>query len=291
MPLSARNAAGAEYLALITELLQRARVASPTGGLWEAADFQWWWRRDQHPFSKRQQFWLERSTPVAAIVITDWDGRYSCDLVADHHDLASRGGLLWSTVVHLVDDVGPCPIEIVVRDDESFLEPLLSLAGFEPTGQTGGTTWMHASDRPPVTPLPPGYALTDRTTRRGPHHLARRSGEDVEELLRACSLYSPGLDLAVVDGAGEVVAYGLFWADPVTGVGLVEPMRTEEAHRQKGLARSVLTEGLARLEGGGCDRFKVSFEHSNAAAKSTYLGAGFRLVSTTRTWQRRPSTT
>lgn len=38
----------------------------------------------------------------------------------------------------------------------------------------------------------------------------------------------PGrLDLAVYDGDGAVTAYGLFWADPHTGVGLVEPMRTE----------------------------------------------------------------
>src|SRR3954462_2189638 len=28
-----------------TTVLQRARLADPLGGMWEAADVQWWWRR------------------------------------------------------------------------------------------------------------------------------------------------------------------------------------------------------------------------------------------------------
>ena len=39
------------------------------------------------------------------------------------------------------------------------------------------------------------------------------------------------LDLAVYAPNGDIAAYGLFWADPVTGVGLVEPMRTEDAYQ------------------------------------------------------------
>jgi GNAT superfamily N-acetyltransferase len=38
------TASGLDALALMTELLQRARLADPDAGLWEAADFQWWWR-------------------------------------------------------------------------------------------------------------------------------------------------------------------------------------------------------------------------------------------------------
>ena len=35
------RASGLEYLALATELLQRARLADAAAGLWEAADLQW----------------------------------------------------------------------------------------------------------------------------------------------------------------------------------------------------------------------------------------------------------
>jgi hypothetical protein len=31
-----------------TTVLQRARLADPLGGMWEAADVQWWWRRPRH---------------------------------------------------------------------------------------------------------------------------------------------------------------------------------------------------------------------------------------------------
>ena len=44
MPIQEVRASGREYLALATELLQRARLADAEAGLWEAADLQWWWR-------------------------------------------------------------------------------------------------------------------------------------------------------------------------------------------------------------------------------------------------------
>ncbi|HKZ25139.1 MAG TPA: hypothetical protein VJ398_05040 [Acidimicrobiia bacterium] len=36
---------------------------------------------------------------------------------------------------------------------------------------------------------------------------------------------------------GRVAAYGLFWFDLITGVELVEPMRTEEKYGRLGLVR------------------------------------------------------
>src|SRR5579883_169254 len=70
---------GLEYLALVTRLLQRAHQMDPTGGLWEAADFHWWWRRDQHGDPARQTFWLVGDTPVAAVVLMNWGNHLQCD--------------------------------------------------------------------------------------------------------------------------------------------------------------------------------------------------------------------
>lgn len=41
------------------------------------------------------------------------------------------------------------------------------------------------------------------------------------------SLYRSDLDLLILDQHDQVAAYGLFWFDPQTATGLVEPMRTE----------------------------------------------------------------
>jgi RimJ/RimL family protein N-acetyltransferase len=98
-----------------------------------------------------------------------------------------------------------------------------------------------------------------------------RNGEQVAERLAECSIYRPELDLAVYAPRGELAAYGLFWADAATGVGLVEPMRTE---------------GLDRLAPARCQRFKVSYVLGNEASRRLYLAAGFRPWSTSRTYRR-----
>jgi GNAT superfamily N-acetyltransferase len=67
-------------------------------------------------------------------------------------------------------------------------------------------------------------------------------------------------------------------ADRVTGVGLVEPMRTEDRYWRKGLARHILTTGLNLLAARGCARLKVS------SGRDLYLGAGFTPVVRDRTY-------
>jgi predicted N-acetyltransferase YhbS len=81
---------------------------------------------------------------------------------------------------------------------------------------------------------------------------------------------------------GEPAGYGLFWADPVTGVGLVEPMRTEEAHRGRGIASHILATGLSLLAAHGCRRLKVSND------LGIYLRAGFEpdRAATAAVWTR-----
>lgn len=90
-------------------------------------------------------------------------------------------------------------------------------------------------------------------------------------------LYRPELDLVVLDDRDAVAAYGLFWFDPITATGLVEPMRTEAAHQGRGLARHVLAAGIERLVAAGARRVKVCFHPGNAAARRLYLGAGFEV--------------
>jgi GNAT superfamily N-acetyltransferase len=104
--------------------------------------------------------------------------------------------------------------------------------------------------------------------------------------LAECSLYRPTLDLAIYSPSREPAAYGLFWADPVTGVGLVEPMRTADPYQGLGLARHLFAVGLDRLASAGCSRLKVSFDPLNEPARRLYRGAGFHPVSATRTYIR-----
>jgi ribosomal protein S18 acetylase RimI-like enzyme len=174
-------------------------------------------------------------------------------------------------------------VDIPVRDDDDELRALAQSAGFTATAERSGIMWMEADERPGARDLPPGFVIVDRRRPRGSHPMIRRNGKRVEERLRQCSLYDPSLDLAIA--AEDVVAgYALFWFDPHTGVGLVEPMRIEEGFQRRGLGRALLTAGLDRLAERGARRLKVGY--TTDAASVLYRGVGFSLTSTATTYRR-----
>jgi ribosomal protein S18 acetylase RimI-like enzyme len=80
----------------------------------------------------------------------------------------------------------------------------------------------------------------------------------------------------VVTDTGDVAAYSLFWMDPVTRVGLVEPMRTEDEFQRRGLGSALLSEGICRLREEGAESIKVSYRETNEPARGLYHGRGFR---------------
>jgi ribosomal protein S18 acetylase RimI-like enzyme len=193
--------------------------------------------------------------------------------------------LVWARAVEAVDGLGLDAVEVLARDDDVELLGLLAGSGFVAGDEVSGVTWMEAADRPDVAGLPEGFALVDRLGTTRPHPMRRRSGEGVDARLRQCSLYDPTLDLAVETAAGDIAGYALFWFDPVTNVGLLEPMRVEEAYQRRGLARALLTNGLERLARRGARRLKVGY--ATDVARALYVGAGFDTISTSRSYSRR----
>jgi GNAT superfamily N-acetyltransferase len=277
------QASGLEYLALVTELLQRARLADAEAGLWEAADLQWWWRTPRRSDAIEQLFWVDDEGPVAGAVLTDWGRAWGCDPIVVPGAAVSLAAV-WARAVEAIDRMGLEAVEVLVRDDDVELLELLAGSGFVADDEPSGVTWMDARDRPEVAGLPGGFVLVDRVATTRPHPMRRRSGEEVESRLRQCSLYDPALDLAVETARGETAGYALFWRDPVTKVGLVEPMRVEDAYQRRGLARAMLTAGLDRLAQGGASRLKVGY--ATDVARGLYVGAGFRSPSTSRSYRR-----
>jgi GNAT superfamily N-acetyltransferase len=283
------RASGLECLALVTELLQRARLADAEAGLWEAADLQWWWRTPRRSDAIDQLFWIDDEGPVAAVVLTKWRRGWGCDPIAVPGSSAVPLATVWAHAVEAIDTLELEAVETLARDDDHELLRLLSAAGFvADDDDQSGVTWMDAEERPGVAALPEGFTLVDRAQETGrPHPMQQRSGEFVKERLRQCSLYDPALDLAVVAPDGDSAGYSLFWFDPVTEVGLVEPMRVEERYQRRGLARGMLTEGIDRLAERGARRLKVGY--GSDVGRRLYVGAGFRpgATSTSYTWRRR----
>ncbi len=163
----------------------------------------------------------------------------------------------------------------VDRGDEVLREVLVG-QGFEIDEGGVVETWLTAAARPEISPLHEDYRLSSRLdTMQRPHHMGRRNHADIETRLRQTSLYRPDLDLVVHDNGDSAAAYGLFWYDPGTATGLVEPMRTEDDHQRRGLARHILTTGIGLLADAGAERIKICFEPDNPAARALYLSVGF----------------
>jgi ribosomal protein S18 acetylase RimI-like enzyme len=284
MAIAEDRASGAEYLALATQLLQRARLADPEAGVWEAADLQWWWRTPRLSDAIDQLFWVDGEGPVAGVVLTDWTRTWGCDPIVVPGTSAVPLPTLWARAVEAIDSMELEAVEVLARDDDFELLDLLAGAGFVADGDDrSGSTWRNAEDRPAVAAVPEGFVLVDRAQEpTKPHPMRPRNGDAVEARLRQCSLYDPALDLAVEAAGGEVAGYALFWFDPVTEVALVEPMRVEDAYQRRGLARAMLTEGLDRLARRGARRLKVGY--ATDVARSLYVGAGFRVTSTSTSY-------
>ncbi|MDF1598088.1 MAG: GNAT family N-acetyltransferase [Acidimicrobiia bacterium] len=238
-----------------------------------------------------QLFWFDDlGRPEAAVIVTEWHDWIGLDPIVMPDATPD-----W--VAHVVErglahagESGIQTAQLEVDRSDDVMREVLAGHGFAIKEEGLVESWLAADARPGISPLHDGYRLLSRldTTRR-PHHMIERNGPDVEQRLLQTSLYRSDLDLLVLDRADNHAARGLFWYDPETATGVVEPMRTEDDHQQRGLARHVLTTGIDLLAEAGAERIKIVFEPDNPASSHLYLSVGFEPVKQTDTFSGRAS--
>lgn len=249
---------GLGYLDALTALCRRVRLAAPAACAWEGADVQWWWRTARPTDLDGQVVFLDGDgVPEAAVVRTAFPTFCQLDVIVAADARTVDGDEVADVAVERATSWTQGPLE-AFADVGTPAARALAGAGFAGSGEVVDA-WLDPTRRPRAAALPEGFELharVDDAVRE--HHLVRRNASDVATRLAECSLYDAALDLFVTSPTGEVCAYGLFWADPATGVGLVEPMRTEEGFEHRGIASFVLATGLELLVSRGCTRLKVS---------------------------------
>jgi len=272
---------GVHSLEAATALLQRVRSAHPTKGLYEAADLQWWWRTPRATDTLRQIFWFDHlCRPEAAVITPIVMPDAPPDWVAH---VIERG------LAH-ASESGFGAVELEVDRADDVMRAVLASHGFAIKEDGLVEAWLAADARPAISPLHADYRLSSRhDTLLRPHHMIKRSGPDIAQRLLQTSLYRSDLDLLMLDRDDNPAAYGLFWYDPTTATGLVEPMRTEDDHQRRGLARHILTSGIDLLAEAGAVRIKICFEPDNPASRGLYLSVGFEPVKQTDVLARRAS--
>jgi GNAT superfamily N-acetyltransferase len=279
---------GTEYLEAATALLQRVRSVHPTKGLYEAADIHWWWRTSRSTDSLGQLFWFDHiGCPEAAVIVTDWGDGIALDPIVMPDATPDWVAQVIKRGLAHASTFGFETVEVEIDRADHVLREVLVSHGFAIKEDGLVETWLAADTRPEISPLHEDYRLSSRLNPISrPHHLIKRSGPAVEQRLLQTSLYRPDLDLVIFDRQDSVSAYGLFWYDPRTATGLVEPLRTEDDHQRRGLARHILTTGIGLLAKAGAERIKICFEPDNPASRGLYLSVGFEPVKQTDVFSR-----
>lgn len=275
---------GLDYLAAVTALLQRVRSAHPTQGLYEAAELQWWWSIPRSTDDVGQLFWLDDAgRPAAGVIVTDFGDGSSAVYEDPTLVVIVMPDATPEWVAHVVErglahvgEYGIEKAELEVDRADDVMREVLFGHGFAVKGDGLIECWLDAAARPEISPLHEDYELfSRRESMERPHHMARPGRPDVEKRLQQTSLYRADLDLVVLDRNDNPAAYGLFWHDPVTATGVVEPMRTHDGHQRRGLARHILTTGIDLLARAGAERISIGFEPDNPASGHLYRSVGF----------------
>ena len=281
---------GLDRLSAMTTLLNRIRLAEPRAGVWEAADLQWWWRRPRASDEVVVPVWFDdASQPIAAAVLTAWPHGWALDVIRLPGLTVMLDDLTEPAWTQLERRNEAPVIEAIVAADDLELGAWYEQRGFVVAAEVW-SGWQTAAGRPAVRAAPSGYRLVDRSIRGADvapqHPMVGRNGPDVEARLRQTPLYDPKLDVAMLAPDGSVAGYSLYWHDPITGVGLVEPVRVEDEHAGRGIGYAMISAGLDRLANAGATRLKIGWESERAGELYTRLG--FTDVDTLKTYRRTP---
>jgi ribosomal protein S18 acetylase RimI-like enzyme len=88
-------------------------------------------------------------------------------------------------------------------------------------------------------------------------------------------VYDASLDLVTVTPEGEFSSFCVVWPDPVSHVGLFEPVGTHPDFQSRGLGKAVVVEGLRQMQLCGMQRAAVCVEADDVAALARYEALGF----------------
>jgi ribosomal protein S18 acetylase RimI-like enzyme len=268
----------------VTTLLQRVRNAHPTKESFQAAEVQYWWSRPHPTDTLGQLFWFDDTgRPEAAVVATEFGEGAS--LVYDKITvlIVTMPDASDDWVRHVIGrgldylaELGIEAIDLEVDRADDIRRSLLIDRGFTVKGEAVIQCWLDADARPPISPLPNGYRLAARRDLMSrSHHMATPQRAGFEERLNQLSLYRNDLDLVILDRHDEPAAYALFWNDPATSTGVVEPVRTLDEHQGRGLSRHLLTSGIDRLADAGARRISIAYGPDNEISGHLYRSIGF----------------
>jgi len=90
--------------------------------------------------------------------------------------------------------------------------------------------------------------------------------------------YPHARDTVLVTPTGQVASFAIYWPDPLTRVGLFEPVGTHPAFQKQGWGKALMQHCLCQLQAAGMTIAIVSTPTDNEAALRLYQSVGFQQV-------------
>ena len=224
---------------------------------WNWARFEWMMEHPEFDKSTISSIglWWEQDKIVGAAIYDMYFGEAFCAVLPEHEALYSE--ILDYAFRELKDDTG---LGIAICDESRGEIEAAEAVGFTPDEQSE-TVLRLGLDELCRTPLPEGYVFAELDPAERPEDFqwilwqGFDHGTDHEEFKRKDPIIpqcrphlNKCLSLAVALPDGNMVAYCCVWYRTDTDYAYVEPVCTVPAHREKGLASTLLSEALTRAK-------------------------------------------
>jgi len=136
----------------------------------------------------------------------------------------------------------------------------------------------------------PDFPLPERFVMRGTdesdveqlcavHNSAFRKAWTAERYLNVMRTpgFDPARELVAVAPDGQFTAFVVIWFEPISKIGLFEPVGTHESFQRRGLGKALMSEGLRRMRAAGMTQARVNhqFAADNPASAALYASMGF----------------
>lgn len=300
MSLTHRPYAGeADYRQMCNLLVQDYALGGPPNYC-SIGELDWWrWGPTGGTFNIinfAELWWDEQDTLVGiAWRGTPWGGEMQLDLLTHPQRPEVIGAMLdWVETEQRAAAGSTLAIWSFTRDEPRTRA--LQARGYQPMDLAFSFLSQDLEADFPVQPLPEGYAIrhvqgeADYPARVEVHRDAfapsRLTVDIYRKLATEAPTYRPALDLVVVAPDQSFASYCLVWFDAANRFGVFEPVGCHSAHRQKGLTKAVMLEGLRRLQALGATRAFVNTVRGAVAANTLYASAGFQKIDDNESWQK-----
>lgn len=282
----------ADYAALRQFLLNLPEGVVSAGNV-TVGDLDWW--RFHHENVDKMldvQLWIDDERD--AVIGFAWPEAESIDVFVDRRFREIEPEMIDWAIAHSRAS-GDATLTIVSNDRDRDRQTALTKRGFDGTDAHYTYRGQSLEKVIPAPVLPDGYRFGDLVNADAATIEARvevhraawaPSKYTVEKQLRVMGspTYRPDLDLVVIGPGDAFASCTIVWLDAQNEIGVFEPVGCHPDHRQLGLTKALMYEGMYRLQALGAKRAFVNSWHASIPANHLYESAGFQLVDRQRKW-------